>query len=189
MAILIAAAAGVLFGGADQYLGSLIELGAWTYSVSAMSAPWLVLPFVAGSTQRGAGRAALLGIVATAAALAGYFAMTLSPIEGVPLSHFPNDLYYLVNAQMPYIIGGAVTAPLFGYLGQRWWTERSWTSALLVAAALCLEPLARVAVGKLSPPNIVWWVEVTSGACLACYFLISGVMYRQRPDGLANVRT
>ena len=63
MAILIAAVAGLLFGGADQYLGSLIELGPWTYSVSAMSAPWLVLPFGAGSTQRRAGRAALLGIV------------------------------------------------------------------------------------------------------------------------------
>jgi hypothetical protein len=50
-----------------------------------MSAPWLILPLAFGYTQRQPGRAALAGLLATAAALTGFFAMTLSPVEGVAL--------------------------------------------------------------------------------------------------------
>ena len=77
-------------------------------------------------------------------------------------------------------MGGLVTGPLFGFLGQRWRTTRSWLSAALVAGVLCLEPLARFAVGRLDPPRDVWMIEVVIGAALAAYFLIAGAVYRQR---------
>ena len=83
MIFAVAIVVGFAFGGADQYLGSLITLGPWTVSVSQMSAPWLILPFAFGYTQRRPGRAALVALVATASALTGYFALTLSPMEGV----------------------------------------------------------------------------------------------------------
>src|SRR5204863_303203 len=54
----------------------------WPTDVSLLSAAWLVLAFVAGSTQRDPRRAALLGLGCTAAALVGYFLMTDSPAEG-----------------------------------------------------------------------------------------------------------
>ena len=91
MGYLIAILGGFAFGAGDQYLGSLTAgsvLGTWTWTVSGMSAPWLVLPFVAGMTQERARRAMALGLVATMAALAGYFAMSHSPLEGVPLDQF-----------------------------------------------------------------------------------------------------
>jgi hypothetical protein len=69
---------------------------------------------------------------------------------------------------------------LFGALGQRWRTERSRISAAALAAAVCLEPLARFVVGRLSSPDFVWLIEISLGTCLAGYFAGAGVSYRRR---------
>jgi hypothetical protein len=179
MVFLVAIVVGFAFGGADQYLGSRVMLGPWAWSVSVMSAPWLVLPFLFGWSQKRPRRATLLGLVVTGAALVGYFALTLSPLEGVPLSRVPSALPGLVRSQLLYIIGGAATGPLYGMLGQRWRVHRSWASAGLVAGALCLEPLARLVVGRLSSPDFVWQTEVVIGTALALFFLLTGLMSRR----------
>ena len=178
MVYLLAVVVGFVFGGADQYLGSLVTLGPWASSVSAMSAPWLLLPFVFGSTQVQRRRAILLGLTVTVSALAGYFALTLSPLEGVPISRFPADLVALAHSNLRNIVGGLVTGPLFGALGQRWRVSRSWLSAALVAAAFCLEPLARLGVGQLPRPDIVWATEIALGVCLGAYFVATRVTRR-----------
>jgi hypothetical protein len=180
MVFLIAGVVGLLFGGADQYLGSLVLLGPWASSVSVMSAPWLALPFAFGSTQRQPRRAILLGLTAVASALIGYFAMTLSPMEGVAISAFPTYLIHLIPSQWPWIVGGAVTAPLFALLGQRWRLSRSWMAAVLVAASFAGEPLARLAVGRLYPPDIVWVSEIVLGVVVAGGFLAAGLAHSQR---------
>lgn len=177
---MVAGVVGLVFGGADQYLGSLFLLGPWASTVSGVSAPWLVLPFAFGATQTGQHRAMLAGLTAVMCALAGYFVMTLSPLESVPLSHFPSDLIHLLPSQLANIVGGLVTAPLFGLLGRRWRTERSWISAAALAATVCLEPLARLAVGRLSSPDLVWLIEIALGTCLAAYFACAGARYRRR---------
>jgi fatty acid desaturase len=176
---LVAGVLGLVFGGADQYLGSLFVLGPWTSTVSGVSASWLVLPFAVGATQKRQRQAMLAALTAVMCALAGYFAMTLSPFESVPLSRFPSDLIHLVPSQLANIVGGLVTAPLFGLLGQRWRTERSWISAAALAATVCLEPLARIAVGRLSSPGLVWLIEISLGVCLAGYFARTGLTYRR----------
>jgi hypothetical protein len=173
VSFLVAIVVGFVFGGADQYLGSIVSLGPWAVSVSGMSAPWLVLPFVFGCTQERASRAALVGAVATGSALTGYFVMTLSPIEGVSLSGI--NFIDFARSQEANIVGGVVTGPLFGWLGWRWRSERSWLSAVLVAGALCLEPIARLAVGRLGSPSLVWIAEVAIGISLAAYFAVSGM--------------
>jgi hypothetical protein len=177
---LIAGVVGFVFGAGDQYLGSLFLLGPWTSTVSGMSAPWLVLPFAFGATQAEQRRAMLAGLTAVMCALAGYFLMTLSPLESVPLSHFPSDLIHLVPTQLAWIVGGLVTAPLFGALGQRWRTERSWMSAAALVATVCLEPLALFAVGRLSSPDLVWLIEISLGTSLAAYFARARKTYRRR---------
>jgi hypothetical protein len=174
----LAVLVGLVFGGADQYLGSRVMLGPWASSASAMSAPWLLLPFVFGSTQLQRRRAMLLGLTVTVSALAGYFALTLSPLESVPLSRFPADLVALAHSNLRNIVGGLVTGPVFGALGQRWRVTRSWLSAGLLAAAFCLEPLARLGVGQLPGPNIVWGIEIALGACLCGYFAAARTIRR-----------
>ena len=184
MAFLAAIVVGLGFGAIDQYLGSLrllVWFGAWPSTVSQMSAPWLVLPFAVGCTQLRPGRAMLLGVVATESALVGYFVLTLSPLEGVPLGSFPSGLTSLVGSgQNPvYVVVGAVTGSLFGLLGQRWRVDRSWASALLVTGALCLEPLARQVAGRLSPPTAVWAAEIAVGVTMAVVFVIATLAHRR----------
>ena len=175
MAYVIAIVAGFVFGAADQYLGSLkagAVLGTWTWTVSGMSAPWLILPFVAGMTQERRRRAMTLGLVVTMAALAGYFAMSNSPMEGAPIDRFWGRVATMITTGYNplWILAGIVTGPLYGFLGHRWRVARSWVSAVLVTAALCFEPLARKFAGMLSGPALVWGVEVVIGAFVAVLF-------------------
>jgi len=176
---------GFAFGAADQYLGSRVmlgdrfALGLWASTVSAMSAPWLLLPFAVGCTETRAGRAAALGLLATLAALAGYFTLMWSPLEGVALSRSLPHLPSLLASQWANVVGGLLTGPLFGYLGQRWRTERSWPAAALLAGAFCLEPLARWCAGQLPPPQIVWQIEVAAGVLAALWFAAG--LARRRP--------
>jgi uncharacterized protein DUF6518 len=184
MPYLVAAAVGLIFGAADQYLGSRSALGAWAWTVSGMSAPWLVLPFVVGMTQDRSRRAIALGLVATMAALVGYFAMTYSPMENVPVDRFFSGV--LTMARTGYnplwIVGGVVIGPLYGFLGHRWRVARSWISAALVTAALCLEPVARRLVGMLSPPALVWGAEIAIGAAVAVSFAFVIAASRRAPE-------
>ncbi len=175
MAFFLAALLGLAFGAADQQLGTLTaELGPWTSTAAQMSAPWLVLPFLIGLTQSDARRAAVLGLVVTASALIGYFAMTYSPLEIHPwtLDRFTSGFVAVTTSGYNplYILGGLVTGPLFGLLGQRWRLRRSWISAAIVAGALCLEPLARSASGQLMPPARVWAAEVAFGVVVTALF-------------------
>jgi hypothetical protein len=184
---LIAAIMGLAFGAADQYLGSMSWLGPWTATAAQMSAPWLLLPFVIGSTQQRAQRAAVLGLVVTVSALFGYFAMTYSPMEIHPwtFERFTTGMIALTTRgwyNEVWILGGLVTGPLFGLLGQRWRVRRSWVSAAIVAGALCLEPAARWAVGQLMPPAHVWTVEVASGAVAAALFAYALIAWRRTSD-------
>jgi hypothetical protein len=148
--------------------------------ISLLSAPWLVLPFVFGCTQRRARRAVLIGCVATAAALVGYFIMTLTPVEGVHLNGSIGPILALLHSELKVIFGGAVSGPLYGYLGYRWQTTRAWLSATLVAGAICLEPLAAAAVGRLPQFQVVWISELTLGLASASYFVLTGWHYRHR---------
>ena len=184
VAFLIAAILGLAFGAGDQYLGSMSWLGPWASTAAQMSAPWLVLPFLIGRTQRRARRAAVLGLVVTLSALLGYFAMTYSPMEVHPwtLGRFTSGMIAVTTRgwyNAVWILGGLVTGPLFGLLGQRWRVRRSWVGAVLVAGALCLEPLARSAVGQLMPPAHVWTVEVVSGVVVATFFAFMLMAWRR----------
>jgi Family of unknown function (DUF6518) len=107
------------FGAGDQYLGSGHVFGSgWPTDVSLLSAPWLLLAFVAGCTQRDPRRAALLGFGCTAAALLGYFLLTDSPAEGAHYS-LANARGFFVSEQL-VLLGAVVTGPLFGWFGQQW---------------------------------------------------------------------
>ncbi len=186
MAYLLVALLGLAFGAAVQQLGALTsEVGPWASTAAQMSAPWLVLPFLVGTFKQDARRAAVLGLVVTASALVGYFAMTYSPVEIHPwtFDRFTSGFVAVTTSGYNpfYILGGLVTGPLFGLLGQRWRTRRSWISAAMVTGALCLEPLARWTSGQLMPPAPVWAVEVVLGAVVAALFA-NALMTRSRLD-------
>ena len=175
MAFVAMVIGGLVFGAGDQYLGTVHaanEMGWWTISVSVLSAPWLILPFIVGSTQRRPHRAAVAGLVVTLSALAGYFAMTLSPMEGVHFSLM--ELRALLGTNQLNEIGGLVGGPLFGWLGYRWHALRSWLAAVLVTGALCLEPLAVTAAGRnVGRSGFVWAFEVVVGVAVGTLFFVN----------------
>jgi hypothetical protein len=160
LALVLAAA----FGAGDQYLGSM-SWHPWAADVSLLSAPWLLLPFVAGCTQRRPGPAALLGLACTASALLGYGLMTLSPVENAHLT--ARTVAGFLQSERPVLLGALVTGPLFGWLGQRWRSGRATVGALAVAAAFSLEPLARVGADRAIRFRAIWIVEVAVGVALA----------------------
>jgi hypothetical protein len=164
---------GLVFGAGDQYLGTVHAvdvLGFWSVSVSLLSAPWLILPFLVGSTQGRPRRAAVAGLVVTLSALAGYFAMTLSPMEGVHFSLV--ELRGLLGTNQLNEIGGLVSGPLFGWLGYRWRARRSWLAAALVTGSLCFEPIAVAVVDRNGARSgTVWAFEVVVGLASGTWFL------------------
>lgn len=176
MVVALALVLSAAFGAGDQYLGSLTGSGhawaaVWSTDISLLSAPWLVLPFVAGATQRDPRRAALLGLGCTYAALVGYAVMTLSPIEHAHMSLAAVRGFMI--SERPVLIGGIVTGPLFGWFGQQWRTRRAIWGALITAAALCLEPFARriSRLGTTIQYRDVWLAEVALGLAFAAAIL------------------
>ena len=175
MVVALALVLSVAFGAGDQYLGSLTGSGhlwaaGWSSDVSLLSAPWLVLAFIAGATQRSPRRAALLGLACTYAALLGYGLMTLSPVEHAHLT--AATLRGLLVSERAVLVGGIVTGPLFGWFGQQWRTRRAITGALVTAAALCLEPLARRVAVRPIDDRSVWLAEVAAGLAFAAAVLV-----------------
>ena len=127
------------YGAGTQYLGARVP--GWGPDVAQLSAPWLLIAFLAGATQGTPRRGALLGLGATAAALTGYWLMTDSPVEGAQYTLGNAQAFLVSNAFV--VFGGLATGPLFGWFGQRWRTRGAILGAIVTAAALCLEPLAR----------------------------------------------
>jgi hypothetical protein len=172
--VVLSLALAFIFGAADQYLGSLSgHFGhfAWATDISLLSAPWLLLAFAAGATQRVARRAAILGLAATLAALVGYALMTLSPIENAQLSVAAIEGF--VRSDPLTFIGGIVTGPLFGWFGHRWRIDHSWRAALVTAATFCLEPLAHLAVRRPIASSTVAYSGVLVGAALVLYIAVT----------------
>lgn len=188
MGVVLALVLSAAFGAGDQYLGSLLGSGhiwaaGWASDISLLSAPWVVLAFVAGATQRDPRRAALLGLACTYAALLGYAVMTLSPVENAHLT--VAALRGFVISERLVLIGGIATGPLFGWFGQQWRTRGSIWGALLTAATLCLEPLARKVTIDPITYRDVWIGEVAVGLVLAAAVLVTRFSSRASHAGHA----
>jgi hypothetical protein len=193
VAIFLAVLAGLAFGAGDQYLGSMSWLGPWAATAAQVSAPWLILPFLAGMSQERSRRAVLLGSVATVAALVGYFAMTYSPMEvpGWTIHRFATGVVAVATSgyNPAYILGGIATGPIFGLLGQRWRVRRWWVSAALASGALCLEPAVRLLTGQLPyAGHRVWWIEVGFGTLAAALFAVA-IVSSQRATARVHAET
>jgi hypothetical protein len=166
MIVVVALVLAALFGGGDQYLGSM-SWHPWAADVSLLSAPWVVLAFLAGWTQRDPRRAALLGLACTASAFLGYGLMTLSPVENAQVSF--QSVAAFVHSEGPALVGGLFTGPVFAWFGQRWRTDRAWVGALATAALVCLEPLMRIPAGRAIRFRAVSLAEVAVGVAMVMY--------------------
>ena len=106
MIYFVAVIVSAVFGGVDQYLGSISAIP-WLPEISLLSAPWLVLPFLFACSQRTPRRAILIACVATASALVAYFIMTLTPMENVHLNGSLGPVFALLHSEAHVIVGAA----------------------------------------------------------------------------------
>jgi hypothetical protein len=187
MVVVLALVLSAAFGAVDQYVGS--QWISWGAELSSLSAPWLVLAFLAGATQRSPRRAALLGLACTYSALLGYFLLTDSPLEGAHYDLANTRGFFISNSVV--VLGGIVSGPLFGWFGQQWRTRRALLGALVAAAAFCLEPLARraplgvvhyfghgyVLTNPIDSRSVIL-AEVAAGLLLAAYFAVTAARAR-----------
>jgi hypothetical protein len=148
--ILIGAA---VFGAIDQYLGA--QYSPFLIEVSGLSAPWLLVPFLAGASQPAARQALLLGWATTLLAVAAYSFMAASPMEGVHLT--PQMYLECLSRQWPWLAGGLITGPVYGWLGHRFRAHRSWTVGLLAALPVLLEPIGRWLTTHLGLDRLARW--------------------------------
>jgi hypothetical protein len=117
-------------------------------AVGNASAPWLLLPFLAGALLSGGptrGRSLLggacAGLLASLIALAGFY---LAESFVLDLGPHPwlTDLSLTLGAARFWVQRAFVSGPVFGALGVWWHKRRSLTAAGLVAAVFVLEPAA-----------------------------------------------
>jgi hypothetical protein len=191
------------FGAVDQYLGTFRS--SFLTSVSGMSAPWLLMPFLAGLSQPGPRRAAWTGLAASWLAVLAYVAMVISPMEGTHLGPRPAGVIGSWNQLSPHLVlatlgsqwlwfgGGLATGPLYGWLGYRWRTRRSAATALIAALPLVLEPAARWLAGSVGQAYASWLSFQPAGtgpavAEIAAGLLLTGAVLawarRHQPDSI-----
>jgi Family of unknown function (DUF6518) len=138
-------------------------------SIGNISAPWLLLPFVAAAVAGGRrmGQGALVGTLALLAALAAFYVANTFVLD---LGSHPwlIDLRLTVQGGRQFFALAILGGPVFGALGS-WWRRRGSTAVgVAVAALLVFEPPAWLLYGRSQRINYddhptVWVAEVVVG--------------------------
>lgn len=159
-----------------------------------LSAPWLLVAFLAGARYRHIGAAAAAGALATIAALVGFYAEQ-SPIVSLSSSSLkfienPGQMYAFIGSAHSIIyIGGLASGLLFGVLGSIWTARRSRLALGVVAFVFLMEPLALFGTGAMisggEGTTDYWWMwlgEISVGVTLLATAARMHVNSPQRTD-------
>ena len=149
-------------------------------AVGNISALWLLLPFLTGAAARSRHVliGALSGLLATVAALAGFY-FAESFVLDLGQHSWLTDLSLTMGTVVYYAERGLVTGPVFGALGFWWRQHRSVTAAAAIAAVFVLEPLAWWAYGLQAGGGtaypvpgypVLWLGEIAIG--IACFVVL-----------------
>jgi hypothetical protein len=141
-----------------------------------ISAPWLLLSFLAGACFARVRLAALVGLGAALTALAAFYAGE-SVILDLGRHPWITDLSLTVRAGRFYFIEALLSGPIFGALGGIWARRRSALVAAGVALLFAFEPLivwadqqrigGPVGSGELTHYWWMWISEVLVGLTAA----------------------
>jgi Family of unknown function (DUF6518) len=158
-------------------------------AIGNASAPWVLIPFLAGFflRPRSLRFGALVGAVSTITALATYSIVRVvsgfnpggrSQGDGAALITSLGNRWFLLG-----VIGGAA----LGALGSSLAVRRQWAAvAGVIASVLVMEPVARViwaivkgeAARTLVPSPVVWTAEVVCGCAVWAGFWLRSARHR-----------
>lgn len=185
--LLVVLAGGIAFGAAMSALkgnGDGVR-----EAIGNTSAPWLLLPFIAGAWVGGRRvlRAGLVGLAVSIAALGAFYFANSFVLDLGP-HPWPQDLVLTVEAGKRYFLLGLVSGPIFGALGGWWQRRQSALVGVLIAGLLVAEPFAWLLYEATSRGHFidhpkVWVVEGFVGL-VAC--ILAGTV--ARPTRLIPVR-
>jgi hypothetical protein len=182
--VVLSALAGTLLGVIMSSFPYPSDTG--TFYVGNFSAPWAVLAFGAGWTQRSRLWAVLGGVAAEVACVVGFYAQSLAVWFEDPRRLLNGDPYpgllqftetavsrwlsYFVGPWLVLAIGAGV---VYGLLGRRWGHSRSIVAGVAIALPFLVEPIAwRVRAGFLMDPLVLWLVEVGVGIAITVCVLV-----------------
>ena len=118
-----------------------------------LSAPWVLIAWVAGTRTDRIWRGALLGLAATLVALVGFYVVS-GIVEEMGNDVVSSSLRW-ISANRVYFEAGIVSGPVFGAFGA-WWARRRSPSALVVVGLLLLgEPLVLWVTGAVFPNGVL----------------------------------
>jgi hypothetical protein len=104
------------------------------------SAPWVVLPFIAGTRFRRAHSAALAGLAVTLASLLGFYAAEAAVLDLGPHPWWV-DLRLAAGSVNIYEKWGIVSGVLYGTFGWLWASRSKAAAAAAVGLAFVAEPV------------------------------------------------
>ena len=149
--------------------------------MSAISAPWLLLPLVAGAVagEQHLGRGALVGGVASLVALIAFYISNIYVLDFRGHA-WPVEVGLTLRSGAYFIRIGLVSGPAFGALGAAGRRRHSVAIGLLAAGLFVLEPLAWLVyfwsgpgpgtVGMLTYPAV--WVTESIVGLVACSVIV-----------------
>jgi len=154
--VVLILAACLLFGAAMSWLKG--NGSGFRDAIGNASAPWLLVPFLAGAAagSRRLAIGAMIGLGATLAALAGFYVANSIVLDLGP-HPWLTDLALTVRSGVYWAERALGSGPVFGALGGWWRRDRSLAAAGAIAAMFVLEPVA-------------WWlynVRLHGGAAYA----------------------
>jgi hypothetical protein len=161
-------------------------------SIGNISAPWLLLPYLAGTTVSGWKRGSLLGVIACVAAVAAFYVAESFVLDLGPHSRL-TDLQLTVSSGRYYFAAAVIFGPVFGALGGIG-KRRPLLSAAVVAFLLLGEPIVLFAwqgsqgvapsdSGMVIRYPPLWMGEMIVGALLS---LALAVRAARRPSRSAS---
>jgi hypothetical protein len=157
--------------------------GVGVFWVSNLSAPWLVLAFVAGWLQPSRSWAALAGLLTDVAAIVGFYLhfLLVDPGPGpfgraTPLlRRLAENMASWLGFIAPWVAYAVVAGLVFGLLGLWWSRSRSLVAGLAVSLAFVLEPFAwAIHDGRLPRPYDIWIAEAGVGFLALVWVLGAG---------------
>jgi Family of unknown function (DUF6518) len=160
-------------------------------AIGNVSAPWLMLPFLAVLSVRVRSplRGSLVGLAASLVALSGFYVTNSFVLELGPHS-WGDDLRLTVTAGRMFFALAVVSGPLFGAIGAWWNRTHSRWLAVLVAALFLFEPLASWLYGLVERRStsglaLVWFGELALGVCTCA---ATAALTRRAQRGSRSVR-